>query len=157
MIAEEAERGDEVARQVIMETAYWLAHRHRDVHPHDRPRCRAAGRGDDVRRRQKSALAASSSKRIRDVVRPRLLEPLRDAVKIEFASLGGDAGYLGAAGLARLDHTQTALARLLATKSTKRHNKNNSTYTHLERIVSKRERKVYSNTGWRCYPLLLVF
>jgi hypothetical protein len=33
-----------------------------------------------------------------------LLEPLRDAVKIEFASLGGDAGYIGAAGLARLEH-----------------------------------------------------
>ena len=36
--------------------------------------------------------------RIRDEVRPRLLEPLRDAVRIEFASLGGDAGYIGAAG-----------------------------------------------------------
>jgi hypothetical protein len=33
-----------------------------------------------------------------------LLEPLRDAVKIEFASLGGDAGYIGAAGLARLEY-----------------------------------------------------
>jgi hypothetical protein len=32
------------------------------------------------------------------------LEPLRDAVRIEFASLGGDAGYIGAAGLARLEH-----------------------------------------------------
>ena len=42
--------------------------------------------------------------RIRDEVRPRLLEPLRDTVKIEFASLGGDAGYIGAAGLARLSH-----------------------------------------------------
>ena len=42
--------------------------------------------------------------RIRDEVRPRLLEPLRDAVRIEFASLGGDAGYIGAAGLARLEH-----------------------------------------------------
>ncbi|MEX0610568.1 MAG: ROK family protein, partial [Pirellulales bacterium] len=41
---------------------------------------------------------------IRDEVRPRLLEPLRDTVKIEFASLGGDAGYIGAAGLARLEH-----------------------------------------------------
>jgi glucokinase len=41
---------------------------------------------------------------IREEVRPRLLEPLRDTVKIEFASLGGDAGYIGAAGLARLEH-----------------------------------------------------
>jgi glucokinase len=42
--------------------------------------------------------------RIRDEVRPRLLEPLRNAVQIEFASLGGNAGYIGAAGLARLEH-----------------------------------------------------
>ena len=42
--------------------------------------------------------------RIRDEVRPRLLEPLRDVVRIEYASLGGDAGYIGAAGLARLEH-----------------------------------------------------
>ena len=42
--------------------------------------------------------------RIRDEVRPRILEPLRDVVRIEFASLGGDAGYIGAAGLARLEH-----------------------------------------------------
>jgi hypothetical protein len=32
------------------------------------------------------------------------LEPLRDTVHIEFASLGSDAGYIGAAGLARLEH-----------------------------------------------------
>ena len=44
--------------------------------------------------------------RIRDEVRPRLLEPLRDKLRIEFASLGGDAGYIGAAGLARLEHSK---------------------------------------------------
>jgi glucokinase len=44
--------------------------------------------------------------RIRDEVRPRLLEPLRDTLRIEYASLGGDAGYIGAAGLARLEHTK---------------------------------------------------
>jgi glucokinase len=43
---------------------------------------------------------------IRDEVRPRLLEPLRDTLRIEFASLGGDAGYIGAAGLARLEHSK---------------------------------------------------
>jgi glucokinase len=47
-------------------------------------------------------LGSEFLKKIRDTVRPRLLEPLRDTVQIEFASLGGDAGYIGAAGLARL-------------------------------------------------------
>jgi glucokinase len=39
-------------------------------------------------------------------VRPRLLQPLRQVLKIEFATLGGDAGYIGAAGLARLDYNK---------------------------------------------------
>ena len=51
-----------------------------------------------------TAIGRAFLERIRDEVRPRLLEPLRDAVRIEFASLGGDAGYIGAAGVARLEH-----------------------------------------------------
>ena len=101
IVAEEAEKGDEVARRVIMETAYWLGDRHRVVHPHDRSGCRGARRRDDVWR-QRHRVGRAFLQRIRDEVRPRLLEPLRDAVQIEFASLGGDAGYIGAAGLARL-------------------------------------------------------
>ena len=41
---------------------------------------------------------------IREEVQPRLLEPFREKVHIEFASLGGDAGYIGAAGLARVEY-----------------------------------------------------
>ena len=47
------------------------------------------------------ALGEQFIQRIRDGVRPRLLAPLRDHLRIEFATLGGDAGYIGAAGLAR--------------------------------------------------------
>ena len=39
--------------------------------------------------------------RVRDTVRPRLLQPLREGLRVDFATLGGDAGYVGAAGLAR--------------------------------------------------------
>ena len=35
IVAEEAEKGDEVARRIVMETAYWLGDRHRFVHSHD--------------------------------------------------------------------------------------------------------------------------
>ena len=55
---------------------------------------------------QESELGRNFLQRIRDEVRPRLLEPLRDKLKIEFASLAGDAGYIGAAGLARLEHSK---------------------------------------------------
>jgi len=44
--------------------------------------------------------------RIRDEVRSRLLVPLQEKLQIEFAQLGGDAGYIGAAGLARLEYTK---------------------------------------------------
>ena len=54
-----------------------------------------------------SALGREFIQCIRDEVRPRLLEPLRDQLQIEFASLGGDAGYIGAAGLARLEERKS--------------------------------------------------
>jgi glucokinase len=103
VIAQEAERGDEVARRVIMETAYWLAIGIVSlIHTIDPDAVVLGGAmtfgGED------SAVGREFLKTIRDEVRPRLLEPLRDTVKIEFASLGGDAGYIGAAGLARLEH-----------------------------------------------------
>ena len=103
MIAEEAERGDELARRVIMETAYWLAIGIVSfVHTID-PDAVVLG-GAMTFGGPASPLGREFLQRIRDEVRPRLLEPLRDTVQIEFASLGGDAGYIGAAGLARLEH-----------------------------------------------------
>jgi glucokinase len=102
IVAEEAERGDQVARQVIMETAHFLAIGIVTlVHTIDSDAVVLGGAmnfGGPA-----SALGREFIQRIRDEVRPRLLEPLRDKVRIEFASLGGDAGYIGAAGLARLE------------------------------------------------------
>jgi glucokinase len=103
VIAEEAEKGDEVARRVIMDTGYWLAIGIVTfIHTIDPDAVVLGGAmtfgGND------SPVGRAFLQRIRDEVRPRLLEPLRDAVRIEFASLGGDAGYIGAAGLARLEH-----------------------------------------------------
>jgi glucokinase len=105
LIAEEAERGDEVARQVIMETAYWLAIGIVSfIHTIDPDAVLLGGAmnfgGNET------AIGRAFVQRIRDEVRPRLLEPLRDVVKIEFASLAGNAGYIGAAGLARLEHNK---------------------------------------------------
>ena len=103
VIAEEAERGDELARQVIMENGYWLAIGIVTfIHTID-PDAILIG-GAMTFGGNESPVGREFIQTIRDVVRPRILEPLRDAVKIEFASLGGDAGYLGAAGLARLEH-----------------------------------------------------
>ena len=45
--------------------------------------------------------------RICEEVRPRLLPSLKDFLQIRFAQLGSDAGYIGAAGLARLEQERT--------------------------------------------------
>jgi glucokinase len=103
VISEEAERGDEVARRIIRETAYWLGIGIVTfIHTID-PDAVLLG-GAMTFGGNESAIGREFIQTIRDTVRPRILEPLRDTVKIEFASLGGDAGYLGAAGLARLEH-----------------------------------------------------
>jgi glucokinase len=105
IVAEAAEKGDELARKVIMDTAYWLAIGIVSlVHTIDPDAVVLGGAmnfgGND------SEIGRQFLQRIRDEVRPRLLEPLRDKVRIEFASLGGDAGYIGAAGLARLEYNK---------------------------------------------------
>ncbi len=103
LIAEEAEKGDEVARRVIMETAYWMAIGIVSlIHTID-PDAVVLG-GAMTFGGYDTTAGRDFLQRIRDEVRPRLLEPLRESVRIEFASLGGDAGYIGAAGLARLEH-----------------------------------------------------
>jgi glucokinase len=103
IVAEEAAKGDTVARDVVMETAHWLAIGIVTlVHAIDPDAVVLGGAmnfGGPA-----SALGRDFLQRIRSEVRPKLLEPLRDKVQIEFASLGGDAGYIGAAGLARLEH-----------------------------------------------------
>jgi glucokinase len=105
IVAEEAAKGDTVARGVVMETAHWLAIGIVTlVHAIDPDAVVLGGAmnfGGPA-----SALGRDFLERIRSEVRPKLLEPLRDKVQIEFASLGGDAGYIGAAGLARLEHRQ---------------------------------------------------
>lgn len=102
MVAEEAEKGDVLARNVVMETAHWLAMGIVTfIHTID-PDAVVLGGAMNFGGSE-SALGREFLQKIRDEVRPRILEPLRNAVKIEFASLGGDAGYIGAAGLARIE------------------------------------------------------
>jgi glucokinase len=103
IVAEEAERGDAVARRIVLETAYWLGIGIVSlIHAID-PDAVVLG-GAMTFGGAANPLGREFLQHIRDTTRPRLLEPLRDVVQIQFASLGGDAGYLGAAGLARLAH-----------------------------------------------------
>lgn len=103
IVAEEAERGDAVARRIVFETAHWLGIGMVSlIHAID-PDAVVLGGAMNFGGAA-NPLGREFLQHIRDTARPRLLEPLREAVQIQFASLGGDAGYLGAAGLARMAH-----------------------------------------------------
>lgn len=103
MVAQEAERGDGLGREIVFDVAHWLAIGMVSlVHAID-PDAVVLG-GAMTFGGASNALGREFIDRIRQELRPRLLEPLREAMKVEFASLGGDAGYIGAAGLARLEH-----------------------------------------------------
>jgi glucokinase len=102
-IAQAAEAGDELARRCIMETARWLGIGIVSlVHTID-PDAVVIG-GAMTFGGAAAPLGREFLARVRDEARPRMLEPLRKTVQIEFATLGGDAGYIGSAGLARLDY-----------------------------------------------------
>jgi len=102
-ISHAAEAGDELALEVVMETARYLALGIVTlIHTID-PDSVVLGGGVHFGGAG-HPLGEAFLQRVRDETRPRLLEALRDPLTIEFATLGGDAGYIGAAGLARLEH-----------------------------------------------------
>ena len=104
-IAKAAEAGDPLAHEIVMETARYLALGIVTlIHTVD-PDSIVIGGGVTFGGAG-HPLAEEFLQRIRDVVRPRLLSPLRSSLRIDFAQLGGDAGYIGAAGLARVEHRQ---------------------------------------------------
>jgi glucokinase len=102
-IAKAAEAGDALAREIVMETARYLALGIVTfIHTID-PDSVVMGGGVNFGGAG-HPLGEEFLQRIRDEVRPRLLSSLRDTLHIDFAQLGGDAGYIGAAGLACLEH-----------------------------------------------------
>ena len=101
-IAQAAEAGDAMAHEVVMNTARYLGlgivtliHA---VDPDNVVLGGAMTFGGAGHTLGEEFLQA-----VIDATRPRLLPPLRDSLQIEFAQLGGDAGYIGAAGLARVE------------------------------------------------------
>ena len=106
-IAQHAERGDALAREIVLETAYYLGigivSMVHTIDPNSVVLGGAMSFGGAGHPLGEEFIAC-----IRKEARSRMLEPLRDKVTIEFASLGGDAGCIGSAGMARLDHRRNA-------------------------------------------------
>ena len=100
LIAEEAEQGDHLSAELIMEMARYLgAAITSAVHVID-PAMVLLG-GAMTFGRHETAVGREFLHRVHQEFRSRTFATLVDTIRIEYASLGGDAGFIGAAGCAR--------------------------------------------------------
>ncbi len=103
LIAEEAEAGDELSLEIVLETARYLGIGTVNVMHVVDPDVVLLG-GAMTFGGAERALGRRFLDRVRQEVR-RLARPIPAAkTVIDFATLGGDAGFIGAAGVARLDY-----------------------------------------------------
>jgi glucokinase len=103
LIAREAERGDTLAAGVLMEAARWLGIGIVTLMHAIDPEAVVIG-GAMTFGREANPVGRMFLERVRQEVRDRTFPVLAARTSIRYASLGGDAGSIGAAGLARLDH-----------------------------------------------------
>lgn len=100
LVANAAEAGDELAVRIVMETARYLAIGIVSVVHTVDPEAIVIG-GAMTFGGSGSPLGERFLAAVRDHTNDRLIPSLRGVKAIEFAKLGGKAGYIGAAGLAR--------------------------------------------------------
>jgi glucokinase len=103
MIDEEAERGDALAIEIVRETARYLGIGVVTAMHSVDPQGVVIG-GAMSFGQHETATGRMFLDRIRQEVALRAFPMLVERTKIDFATLGGDAGYIGAAGLARRDY-----------------------------------------------------
>jgi glucokinase len=103
MIAEEAERDDRLALEVVMTTAEYLSYGAVNMMHTIDPNAIIFGGAMNFGGIE-SDLGRRFLDRIRQETRMRAFPSLVDKTHIDFAVLGGHAGYIGAAGVARVAH-----------------------------------------------------
>ncbi|MGD9646655.1 MAG: ROK family protein [Pirellulales bacterium] len=103
LIAQEAEAGDEFSVEIVMETAAYLGVGAVTLMHTIDPNGVVFG-GAMTFGEHGSELGRRFLARIREEIERRAFPVLAARTTIDFASLGGDAGYIGAAGIARLDY-----------------------------------------------------
>jgi glucokinase len=107
LVAIEAAAGDELSLEMVFETARYIAIGAVSLMHMIGPEGVFLG-GAMTFGGPQSALGCRFLATIRQEVRRLALPGFADRTAIEFATLGGDAGYIGAAGVARLEHMQQA-------------------------------------------------
>jgi glucokinase len=101
LIAEAAEAGDKVADEVVMDTARYMGIGTTTLMHTINPSMFLFG-GAMTFGRNESPLGRRFLQAIKDEVKKRAFHVPYERTIIDFATLGGDAGYIGAAGCARL-------------------------------------------------------
>jgi glucokinase len=107
MAAEEAEKGDELSREIILETARYLGIATVNLMHTIDPNGILFG-GAMTFGANHSPVGRMFLDRIKQEVRERAYALLAQKTVIDFAEFGGDAGYIGAAGIARMEHGKKA-------------------------------------------------
>jgi len=100
MVYEEAEKGDELALQIIMDTARFLGLGIVTLLHTIDPECVLIG-GEMMFGGKGSKVGDMFLARIREEIDRRAMKDLAENLKLDFAMLGSYASYIGAAGLAR--------------------------------------------------------
>ena len=110
LIAQEAERGDSLAMHLVMETARYLGIGVVSLMHAIDPEGVVLG-GAMTFGGHQSELGRKFLERVREEVRLRAFPVLAASTIVDYAQLGGDAGIIGAAGIARRDwrHAQGAV------------------------------------------------
>jgi glucokinase len=102
-IAEAAEAGDSLAQQLVDEVADYLARGIAIVANTIDPKAILLGGAMTFGKRE-TEVGRSFLRRIHAGLQPELFEQMHQQMVIEYASLGSDAGCIGAAGLARKEY-----------------------------------------------------
>ena len=106
MVAEEADKGDSLSLDIVLETAKYLGIGAVNVMHTVDPGAVIFGGAMNFGGHG-SRLGERFLQRIREEIRARAFPALIEKTSVDFASLGGDAGYIGAAGMARAELRQT--------------------------------------------------
>jgi glucokinase len=106
LLSKEAENGDAFAMNLILETARYLGIGIVNILHTIDPNIVLLG-GAMTFGGDNSAIGRRFLEAVRSEVRSRAFSVLAERTVIDFATLGGDAGYIGAAGIARLERASS--------------------------------------------------
>lgn len=111
MVAQEADQGDPLCNEIVLDTAAYLGRGLVSVAHIINPAIVLFGGAMNFGGRQEK-LGRQFLQRIRETFAKLAFPVVAEKTVIDFASLGGNAGYIGAAGLARRDRIKDASGNL---------------------------------------------